>query len=84
MLNLLEFRTSDVLANRPAPGTGRRLFKATDTGETFFDNGSEWIPVSLDADAITALIAVVSVTQFNHIVTLDDEVVCLDGDVVWN
>jgi microcystin-dependent protein len=35
----------DALANRPTAGTQGRLFLATDTGELFVDNGTQWLPM---------------------------------------
>lgn len=36
----------NTLANRPAAGTAGRFFTATDTGQVFYDNGTEWLRLS--------------------------------------
>lgn len=44
----------DTSGNRPAAGTEGRLFFQTDTQEVFYDDGSSWIRLALDASQIGA------------------------------
>lgn len=43
----------DTSGNRPAAGTEGRLFVQTDTGETFYDNGSSWIAIGIGESNIS-------------------------------
>ncbi len=46
--------TSGLFANRPAPGTAKRFYYATDNGNLYYDSGTAWVQQTLTAGAHAA------------------------------
>lgn len=45
---------NDTFAKRPAAAQSNRIFRASDTGTVYLDNGIEWIPLALYAEDTAA------------------------------
>lgn len=48
----------DVIANRPVAGSKGRRFTSTDTGVEYYDDGSAWQAITLDAGQVTGTLAI--------------------------
>lgn len=61
--------TQNTFANRPSPSVSGRLFLATDTSNIYYDTGSEWLQVNLNAAASVQALGDLLVATGNQALT---------------